>query len=89
MTIMGPSSLSYFPLWGAGQCQARGSQTYTPKPIAQVEGWAQGWCLPVSSGEFGPSTAREMSVPSRGILLTPKGARSWTSSSLAPGSELN
>ena len=89
MTRMGPSSLSYFPLWGAGQCQARDPQTYTSKPFAQVEGWAQGWCLPASSGGFGPSTAGEMSVPSKGILLTPEGARSWTSSSLAPDSEPN
>ena len=90
MTTIGPSSLSYFPLWRELVMPGKRLTALYPPNLLPKWRTAQGWCSPASSGEFGPCTAGDRSVPSKDILLTPGGAHSGTSpSSLAPELELN
>lgn len=89
--MMSPSSLSYLALWGGGQCQARESQLCTPSLLPKWRAKLRDKCLPASPGQFGLSTAGELSAPSRGHPAEPWGSalRCLLYLSWQPGPEPN
>lgn len=91
MTTIGPSSLSYFPLWRELVMPGKRLTALHPPPQTCCPSGGLSSRMVLSCLLWRVRTMHSWkSVPSKDILLTPGGAHSGTSpSSLAPELELN